>query len=367
MVDKATNAGVHASTGFELQKHCALFIILERFDELKDKEYFVCIEHSDDVIFGFFDKKNLKKIEAYQVKKSSTIWSINEKWREIIRGILNTGKTLTDDTFPKTDDYSHKISFLSNQTSTLKVMKKNVISEKGDVKDNSIISNIDEANSSVAFYSLPNEIHEKIEKDLALHDHKLTNELKNLFFEYIDLNKNVKEQKNCLRGKCSEVFSDKIADPEAAINTIMKVFRKVEHEFNQGNKTNMLDEKKRVYSREINLAFDIITTKSIAYELWREQKKELGKGLEIPISQRENFKVQFDNSIDFFKDLSQAEHQKIFKFVEENRDMLDQFYVESECIIGLYNKFKNKHNCNLDDLVIKATIFAAYIKIGGIV
>ena len=105
----------------------------------------------------------------------------------------------------------------------------------------------------------------------------------------------------------------------------------------------------------------------MAFKLWREQKQELGKGLAIPISQRENFETQFDNSIDFFKDLSQVEHRRILEFVEGNRDMLDQFYDESECIIELYNKYKNKHNCKLDDLVIKATIFAAYIKIGGIV
>lgn len=357
MVDKSTNAGVHASTGFELQKHCALFIILDRFNELKDKDYFVCIEHSDDVIFGFFDFRHLKKIEAFQVKKSSTIWSINEKWREIIRGILDTGKFLSDDTFPKTDDYSHKISFLSNQTSTLKVK----------IGNSTIISNIDEANSSVTFYSLPIEMSKKIEKDLALQDNKMINELNNLFFEYIDLNKKVKEQKNCLRGKCSEVFGNRIADPEAAIDTIMKVFRKVEHEFNQGNITRMLDESKRVYSTEINLAFDIITTKSMAFKLWREQKTKLAKGLAIPLSQRENFEAQFDNSIDFFKDLSQVEHHRILKFVEENRDMLDQFYDESECIIEMYNTYKRKYNCKLDDLVIKATIFAAYIKIGEIV
>ncbi|MBE6058566.1 MAG: hypothetical protein E7215_00090 [Clostridium sulfidigenes] len=367
MVDKSTNAGVHASTGFELQKHCALFIILERFNELKDKDYFVCIEHSDDIIFGFFDLRHLQKIEAYQVKKSSTIWSINEKWREIIKGILDTGKFLSEDTFPKTDDYSHKISFLSNQTSTLKVKIKGVDNGKENKKDSTIISNIDEANSSVTFYSLPIEIRDKIKKDLALEDNSLISELNNLFFEYIDLNRKVKEQKNCLRGKCTEVFGNRIADPEAAIDTIMKVFRKVEHEFNQGNITRMLDESKRVYSTEIKSAFDIITTKSMAFKLWREQKKELGKGLAIPLSQRENFETQFDNSIDFFKDLSQVEHNKILKFVEENRNMFDQFYDESECIIELYNTYKNKYNCKLDDLVIKATIFAAYIKIGEIV
>lgn len=371
MVDKSVNAGVHANTGFELQKHCALFIILERFKELKDKDYFVCIEHSEDVIFGFFDMTNLQKIEAYQVKKNAKIWSINEGWREIVLKILETGKSLTEDTFPKTGDYTHKISFLSNQTSALKATIKGGNASKGTVKgakkDITITSNIDEANSSVRFYSLPSEISERIKKDLALQDKGLINELDNLFFEYIDLNKQAKEQKNCLKGKCSQVFGNKIADPEAAIDTIIKVFRKVENEFNQGNKTRMLDESKRVYSKEINAAFDIITTKSIAFKLWREQKKELGKGLGIPLSKREDFEVQFDNSIDFFKDSSQIEHNKILKFVEENKELLDQFYDESECIIELHNRYKNNHNCKLDDLVVKATVFAAYIKIGGIV
>ncbi len=369
MSDKANNAGVHASTGFELQKHCALFIILERFKELKNKNYFVCIEHSEDVVFGFFDVGDLKRIEAYQVKKSATIWSINEDWRKIVLGILETGKFLAKDTFPKSKDYSHKLSFLSNQTSRLNIKiddkENDKENDKGKKKKITISKNIDEANSSVNFYALPKEIYETIKRDLALQDTGLINEFNNLFFEYIDLNKQVKEQRNCLKGKCCEVFGNKIADPEAAIDTIMKVFRKVEHEFNQGNKTRMLDESKRVYSKEINLAFDIITTRSMAFKLWREQKKDLVRGLKIPISQQENFEVQFDNSIDLFKDLSQIEHNKILKFVEKNKDMRDRFYDEAECIIELYNIYKKDYTCKLEDLVIKATIFAAYIKVGG--
>lgn len=366
--NNANNAGVHASTGFELQKHCALFIILERFDELKEKDYFVSIEHSEDVVFGFFNELDLERIEAYQVKKNSSVWRINAKWREIVLGILETGKFLTTENFSRTSNYSHKLSFLSNQTSKLEVTVKS-IKDKNETggkirKDNKISKNIDEANSSVTFYSLPNEICDKIKVDLALEDNELVNEFDNLFFEYIDLNKQVKEQRNCLKGKCSEVFGNKVLDLEAAIDTIIKVFRKVEHQFNQGNRIKMLDESKRVYSNEINLAFNIITTKSMAFKLWREQKRDLAQGLKIPISQQENFATQFDNSIDFFKDLSQVEHNRILEFVEKNMHICERFYDEAECIIELYNIYVREHNCKLEDLVIKATIFAAYIKVG---
>lgn len=363
MTDRAVNAGVHAGVGFELQKHCALYIILERFHELKNKDYFLCIEHSDDLVFGFFDEESIQYIEAYQVKKSSTIWSINQKWKDIVCGILETGDKLAKGEFTKSVNYTHKLSFLSNQTTSLKT-KVSDGSPKGKI---TIQRNIDETSSSVKFYSLPNEIHTKIEGELAIESQEIKDQLNNFFIEYIDLNRRANEQRNCLRGKCIEIFGNKIADPEAALDTLMKVFRRIELTFNQGNVTDMMDESKRLYSKDITYAIDLITTKSIAFDLWREQKRELAKGLNIPLSMQNDFETQFDNSIDYFKDLQQVEHKRILRFVEENVEMLNVYVDETDCIIALHDKYLSEHVCKLDDLVLKATVFAAFVRVRGLI
>lgn len=147
MSNSAINAGVHAATGFEFQKHCALFIILERYHQLKDEDYFVCIEHSDDLLFGFLNAKNVSRIESYQVKKSSKVWTINNEWKEIVAKILSTGKDLTNEVFARTDDYTQKISFLSNQTSYLNIKHANELTGKNET----ISRNISESDSCVKF------------------------------------------------------------------------------------------------------------------------------------------------------------------------------------------------------------------------
>ena len=74
MVDikKEVNAGVHNATGIEFQKHCALYIFLENYEDIKDKQFFICIEHHDDFIFCYQnDHDVISAIDTYQAKKSS--------------------------------------------------------------------------------------------------------------------------------------------------------------------------------------------------------------------------------------------------------------------------------------------------------
>lgn len=71
--NRTVNAGVHGAAGIEFQKHCALYLLFEEYDNLNDTKYFICIEHKDDFLFCYQDKEGLvHSIDCYQAKKSST-------------------------------------------------------------------------------------------------------------------------------------------------------------------------------------------------------------------------------------------------------------------------------------------------------
>lgn len=359
MAESGLNAGVHATSGFEMQKHCALYLILENFNIIHDREYFVSIEHADDVIFCFLHRNEIEYIDAYQVKKSSKIGTNNKAWREIVEKLLTTGKELSSKDIAKSAEYYHKLSFLSNQTSTIKAEVTDKVTE--EKKEFGI--QVNESNVFVKFDKFPIELQTDIISKLTIKDKRMVEELRSLCFEYIDLSRTVKNQKECLVGKCASIFGKNVPDPEAAIDTLMKVFRKVEHTFNQGSTFDLLDESKRVYSVEINAAFRVITEKALAFETWRNLKSELSEALKIPISRRDDFENEFDNSVDCFKDLTQVEHQRILKFVEINSHFLDEYFREEECVAALYSMYKDNNSYKLDELVIKATIFAACMRV----
>src|SRR5690554_1621544 len=131
MTVKSTNAGVHAQTGFALQRNSALYILLEEYhNKFKDKNYFICLEHHDDFLFCFLNKKDeAEVIEAYQSKKKSPdTRKLDPELIEIISKLLKTGKSLISDNFPKSKDYRHILYFTSNQTTNL------VVKEQSKVK-----------------------------------------------------------------------------------------------------------------------------------------------------------------------------------------------------------------------------------------
>lgn len=72
------NSGVQANVGMDFQRNCALYIFLNNYHKIKDKNYFIILEHYDDIVFGFIDDQNLlEKVETYQAKKSADIWTNN--------------------------------------------------------------------------------------------------------------------------------------------------------------------------------------------------------------------------------------------------------------------------------------------------
>jgi hypothetical protein len=357
--NKTVNAGVHGSTGIEFQKHCALYFLFEKYHDLKDRKYFICLEHHDDFLFCYqTNDERISSIDSYQAKKSSTPWTLGEDMCSLIRKMTEVGLALYADSMPKIKDYTHNLEFVTNNSITLNNGKR--------AKDKVKTITINESNSKLKFIELDKEISSRIEteiKRLLGNSSEGLNELNNISMGYIDFPKKSREQKNCLVGKFSEIFGEKVNDHRAAVDTLLLLFRDVENTLNQGNIAKLMDKSKRIKCNSINEAINVITTKKMAFELWREEKKEICKRLNITISNQKRFELNFENSFDRFKDLRQVEHIKILSFVKENSNLMDSFTDQVECIEGLYEKFQNSISSQLSELNVKAAIYAAYIEV----
>lgn len=359
--NKAANAGVHGSTGFEFQKHCALYILFDKYNEIKNKNYFICLEHHDDFLFCYqTDNQLVLSIEAYQAKKSSGEWKQGKDLYEILKKMMEVGIGLKNDSMQKLDSYTHNLEFITNNSINLHNGK----SGKGKRKS----TTINESKSRLKLIDVHGEIAEKIKsevKKILGQNLEFLDEFDNVSMAYIDLPKKYKEQKDYLVGHFNRLFGDQVNDHRAAVDTLLLLFRDVENTLNSGNTVKLMDESKRVSSDSVNDAIKIITTKSLAFKLWRDEEKVVCKKLNIVISERKKFKSDFINSIDRFKDKKQVEHQKIFSFVSNNRGLLDNFTDEIDCIQNLYEDFKSSVNSQLPELSIKAAIYAAYIEVRG--
>jgi hypothetical protein len=357
----AVNAGVHNSTGIEFQKHCAIYLLLSRFPLLNGQQYFLCIEHLDDVLFCFVNPTGaITNIEAYQAKKSSTPWTMGNDLVTIVKKLTQTGLNLIADTHPKETSYSHTLDFITNDSIKLNCGMKDPKLAKTET--------INESNDAVKYATIDPAIKANFVKKLKKVSVSAANqlaELDNLGFMRIDLPKKSKEQKNQLIGLISTVFGEQVSDPAAAIESLLLIFRDVENVLNNGNIVQLLDASKRVESGSIQHAINIITTKAKAYDMWRKQDDKLCTGLNISVFDRDRFKTQFQNSIDLFKDIKQAEHRKILAFAKTNKLQWQTHTDEVSCIQDMYKSFIKLHRSGLQDLDLKAAICAAYVEIKG--
>jgi hypothetical protein len=101
---KAANSGIDALLGFEFQRNCALYLLLDDYNRFKDREFFLCIEHHDDFLFCYRTgcRSNIQEIHSYQAKKlSGNVWTINERFSETIAKMLEVGSDLRSDSAPK--------------------------------------------------------------------------------------------------------------------------------------------------------------------------------------------------------------------------------------------------------------------------
>lgn len=360
-MSKKTNAGIHAETGFELQKNIALYIILDNYAKFKGKDYFLCIEHHDDFLFCFLDNNEVELIEAYQAKKASKNWVLDETFYNIILGVLNCGEDLLKDNYPKSKKYEHRLSFVTN--TPINFIAKRMNPKENETKN--ATCNITPSNKNVGFMAMPKDIKDKITKELKKMNRSNLKQLEKLFFDFIDLPNTIKEQKNTLIGKCMTEFGDTIPDAKAAVDALMYLFREVEGIFNNGEIAKLMDEKKRVNSKEIEEAFCVLTEKAIAYKKWRKYSEEILCELKIPFMKRGAFKLEYENSIDFFKDNSYVDHNNILCFVENNISSVSECMSISDCISLLCDKFLENEKHRISEFSVKAAIFAAFTKFQG--
>lgn len=358
--NKAVNAGVHGASGTEFQKHCALYILFDRYAELKDKSYFVCLEHLDDFLFCFLSTDHLvTNVDAYQAKKSSAQWGMQAELYELIHKVTCVGMSLHSDPIPKSDKYHHSLHFITNAAIQL---------SNGLKKANKRSEIINEASANRKFTDVDSSIKDKIITALKAKPQsspKHLSELDNMSLLYIDLPKTTIGQKDNLVGKFSAIFGQTVKDHRAAVDTLLLLFRDVETFLNNGGVAQLLDKNKRVGSETISAALSVITTKQKAYELWRTKGETFAQALKINVWEQENFKLQFDNSFDLFKDLKQTEHRKILSFVRDNRTQWTQYYTDVACVEAIYSSFIKNNKTNLNEIDVKAAIFAAYVELKG--
>ncbi|PWB15761.1 hypothetical protein DCO44_05135, partial [Acinetobacter sp. AM] len=62
MNKKSVNGGVDAQVGFDFQRNCALYLLLDDYDSFKEKNFFVCIEHHDDFLYCFRTIEGIENI-----------------------------------------------------------------------------------------------------------------------------------------------------------------------------------------------------------------------------------------------------------------------------------------------------------------
>lgn len=354
MVDKTINAGVSAQNGFALQRNTALYLLLENYEyKFRTSSYFVCLEHHDDFLFCFLNENDEAEIiEAYQSKKKSTgTWNLNGDLYDVISKLLSTGKSLISDNLPKSSSYKHILFFTSNQTIELQVKKKNTPT---------ITESIKEDNNLVPFKRLNDKIKDKIQNGIS--DANLINELENLHFIWVDLNRTIEKQENQLVGQLNKLFGSQISNCRAAVKTLISLFRDIEERYNNGNVAKLLDTSKRITSQQIEDTFHILTSKSKCFDHWRNQTKEISEILQIKPFERETFELEFTTAFDLFKSIEEAEHRRILEFVRLHYEQCTTF-TEEDNILELTDLFRKKESTFFDDRKLKAVFFAAYFEV----
>lgn len=345
------NSGVHANVGFDFQRHSCIYIFLEKYNELKNLNYFIMLEHYDDIIFGILNQHSeLKSLHTFQAKKSSSEWT-NARLYEILKKIMNVGIETAKDNLTKSHDYLQNHYFVTNNT--ININYKNKSSKKNYL--------VNETNEQVCIDTLDDEIKNSLlkgNKKISYTTDELSF-LKNIHFRFIDLGRNSDSQKNLLVGKFQEVFKDAIVDHRAALDTLVLHLQKIETKYNQGDKLFLEDKHKRIEASTINEIINILTTNKLAIEFCRKNAKEIFKILRITIFDQEIFLLEYENSLDRFKDLTQSEHKKIFNYIEKNKILILNQIELLDSIDLIYQKYIADNTPILSEIHLKAAISAA--------
>lgn len=365
MSDKAVNAGVTAQTGFELQRNCALLLLLENYDFYKNKDFFLCIEHQDDFLYAFTtdDYKTLLGVSTYQSKKKSgSVWKINADFGEVITKILGVGTTLRKDDMPKSDNYNHILTFISNTHMAFEYNPNKNQKNKGEKPE---ACHINEHNEKQIFKDLPQNIRDRFNVQVQKHCQSKSitvdeTEFDSLNFQWIDFPITAKKQKEALIGLMSTNFSH-VVDPKASVELFIELFKRVEQIYNQKNIARLLDESKRLYGHDLKKTLEIIQVEQKTYEKWRNNAETFAPTFKIPLLVQESAKDKIRETFEYLKDFTNLDHMKIQKFIRDNDCRTDYFSLV-ELIKGYISEIKKSEHINLNDIDIFFTCLCAYVE-----
>ncbi|MBF4425254.1 hypothetical protein [Vibrio anguillarum] len=362
---KAANCGVVALSGYEFQRNCALYLLLDGYEHFREEDYFLCIEHYDDFLFCFRtnDTERIKRIISYQAKKKSgALWRIDGDFGEILAKMLEAGAELKSDLIPKCDSYSQETIFISNTELEFFYRPKAEEKDRGKEARNVLIN---EAHSYVKFDQLPGEIKEKACNYIQhfCDTHQLEDNMKGLSdvrFQWIDFQRTSKKQKEGLVGLMQSNFSH-IADPKAAIDVLLELFREVETTFNQGNIVQLMDTSKRVEGEEIRKTMVILDTKQKTYDFWRDHSSSFVEQVNFPLKIRLKPEEHIGSTFELLKDMNNFSYQIIREYVKKN-----DYSSDHNSFHGMFNAYlssiKLSHHTNLKDFDILLAILCSFVE-----
>jgi len=352
-----SNSGVQANVGFDFQRNTCIYVFLENYSNFKKQDYFIMLEHYDDIVFGFLNSNGeLSQVTTYQAKKSSNVWTTNQVY-EIIQKISNSGIEMLKDNINKSVDYNQFQHFITNHTIALDYYC--------TVENKKKKEYVNETNESIAYSSLNIDCRNALKKGNSeiKFDKEQIDQFENLQFTYIDLGRNTKSQLELLRGKFETVFGNSIIDHTAARDTLIFHLKEIESTYNQGDIPKFNDQYKRLESGKIEGILNILTTKKLALDFCRKRAEKICEELSINVFDAMSFELYFENSLDEFKDLRQGEHQKIIQFIESKKSIFLIFTNDVLCIKELYDLFLKEQNSILNAIQLKASISAGYFLI----
>lgn len=368
MVNKAANAGVDALLGFEFQRNCALYLLLSDYDNFKDSEFFLCIEHHDDFLFCYRTPccTQIEQIHSYQAKKlTGSVWTINKRFSEIVTKILEVGANLINDPAPKCQSYKHELTFISNSDIKLQYSPKKAEKAAGKTEVTYLLN---EQNNRSNYDEIPEDIKTKIDKQVSDYctKEKLTyhkNELDNFFIQWIDFPRNKDSQRYLLIGLMDKKFPH-VSDSTAAVDLLLTLFRQVEAIYNQKKIIQLLDATKRVEGSEIKKAIDVIETNQKTFELWRNHASALASKFRIPLGIQNQYETYIKNTFELLKDMANHEYQIIRSYVSCNDYIMSHFNYE-DMFEQYMSDIKIKNNINVNDIDLLFAILCSYVEYHG--
>lgn len=348
-----SNAGVDGSAGYTFQKACVMYLIFDNFEHFKSKNYFIYLEHHDDFLFVYLNAQGIiEEIEAYQAKKATSDWSTDQELGEIIGKLTLVGESLRKDDHPKLETYSHKLTFITNRNISL------CEKHKGRGK---LLEKIQASNTSASYKNLDEKIRENIKSKIVNYNYE-EGEIDNVFFQFIDLAQTNKSWQERLLGKASKIFGEKVKDHAAALRTLKEMIDGIELTYNDGGVVSLGDKGKRIGKVEIDSTFKIINETAKSYDFWRNHSHQLKTSLNLKLPIQRKAYEHLENCFDYFKDINNIEHRRIYKFVEENTKIDEKHVSDADCIVELYDEFLKQHSTNLEDYIVAFSVIAAYVE-----